>query len=867
MHRTQPPRFARRARAALLALPLLAACEGGAADPTTVTPPGEIAGTRLTCTADVRAGAVACAPAGTPAGARGRILGGQGVYIRMGSSNVAYAGGVFSFDATVQNLTDRPMGTSDGATRHAAGVRVFLTENPVVSGGTGTITVANATGVETFTASDQPYFQYGGAIGGVDQGELGVDGILAPSEVSTAKAWQFAVPATVTSFTFNVYASTETTAGAVSSVAPQVTAVSANPMVPGTAVTLTGYNFSATPASNVVMIGGRQATVTAATPTQLTVTVPCVASGNVAVQVTEGGRMGAPYTAPLQVAQRTLAVGQSVIMANASEVECNELAAPGTAAKYVMAVYNIGTTPTSSIGFQVSADDAAGARVVNPAAFAPAVAPALDFGDPAARLADRRHAELMAKNEAEGRRLAARFAGDRRMRTNVVSADPVEPPVTRSFRVSNINSASVCNNYYSVNATRVYYSGKIAIYEDDATPAGLRASANAAMQDYYNRIGDQFNADMEPIVRDNTGDILRRDASTDNNGVLVALFTPVINNNFPGVAGFVITCDLYPNDEGTTNTNRASNFGEYFYAYQPTVVGTGYNSFTPDSWYRSIRATFIHESKHVASNVARISNGAQTENAWLEEGTARHVEELWARTSIYNVAWKGNTGYGTAGSPNYIYCDVRPSTAACTASNPRRPSLNMQRHFSSLYNFLGSSATYSPFGASAADGSSTWYATSWSLVRFAVDRYGASDAAFLGGLTQAQERGTANLAARAGVPLAQVMGGWALSLYADDYPGIASPSADMQMPTWNFVNIYAGLKTDFPATYSRTTPIPATALSLGSVGTVSVGTLVGGGVSYFELSGTHTAPQLIRLRGTGGSALPANLRVAIARVE
>ena len=52
------------------------------------------------------------------------------------------------------------------------------------------------------------------------------------------------------------------------------------------------------------------------------------------------------------------------------------------------------------------------------------------------------------------------------------------------------------------------------------------------MADYYDKIGDQFNADMEPIIRNNFGDILRRDAVTDNNGVMVALFTPRINTSF-----------------------------------------------------------------------------------------------------------------------------------------------------------------------------------------------------------------------------------------------------------------------------------------------------------------------------------------------
>ena len=78
---------------------------------------------------------------------------------------------------------------------------------------------------------------------------------------------------------------------------------------------------------------------------------------------------------------------------------------------------------------------------------------------------------------------------------------------------------------------------------------------------------------------------------------------------------------------------------------------TGYATFTPESWYWSIRATFIHETKHVASYVARVVNGTGNfEVSWLEEGTARHAEEIWAR-QIYGAAWKGNARYGSDAAP------------------------------------------------------------------------------------------------------------------------------------------------------------------------------------------------------------------------
>ncbi|MBW3654522.1 MAG: IPT/TIG domain-containing protein [Gemmatimonadetes bacterium] len=861
------PSSAPRLRAArLLALscaPLFAAaCHDGPTRAAGETEPVVVLA-RLECQASVASGSVECAPVAAGASGGGvrfdeRTVGGQGVYVRMASSGAAFDAvtKVFSFNATVQNLSNLAMATTTGAARHAGGVRVFLVSDPVGTG--GAVTVANATGTAAFTGSNQSYFQYGGTIGGTDQGELGADGILASGEASTAKLWQFDM-GTATAFTFSVYVATEMPAGALQTVAPQVTSVSPATLVPGASATLTGINFNATAASNTVMIGGRAATVTGGSATELQVVVPCVSSGTVPVQVAQGGMTGGALGHPLQVATRTLAVGQAAILSASAEAACNEIAASGGASRYVVAVYNTSSSPGSTSAFQISADGAAAGapRLAASRAAVPGTG-ALGAVAEAQRPEDA-HLRMLEFNRRSNEELRARFAGDRRMRPRTnVSANPVEPPVTRTIRVFDLNGSS-CDRYTSVNATRVYYNGKVAIYEDDNTPADLKASANDAMRGYYNAIGDQFNADMEPVVRNNFGDPLLRDATTDNNGVVVALFTPLLSNT--GLAGFVVSCDQYPNAPG----NLASNFGEYFYAYQPTVNGTGYASFTPDSWYRSIRATFIHETKHVASHAARVQNNRPFEQSWLEEGTARHSEELWARSAVYNVGWKANTGYGSAAAPGSVYCDLRPSDPACTATDPSRPSLNMYRHFSSLYTFMQKPHEYSPFGRTAAGGSS-FYATSWSLVRYAIDRYGASDASFLTAINSSSTTGTANLAAAAGVSLEQLMGGWALSLYADDYPGLVGASADIQMPTWNFNNIYAGLNTDYPSTFAYYPLVPQ-AVSFGSVAATSVPSIVGGGVKYFEFTGTHTKAQLLRLEASGGGTPPSTLRVAIARLQ
>src|SRR6185436_7677826 len=55
---------------------------------------------------------------------------------------------------------------------------------------------------------------------------------------------------------------------------PTITSVSPNVANPGSSVTITGTNFNATPANNIVYFGATKATVTAAGTTSLTATLP-----------------------------------------------------------------------------------------------------------------------------------------------------------------------------------------------------------------------------------------------------------------------------------------------------------------------------------------------------------------------------------------------------------------------------------------------------------------------------------------------------------------------------------------------------------------------------------------------------------------
>ena len=117
-----------------------------------------------------------------------------------------------------------------------------------------------------------------------------------------------------------------------------------------------------------------------------------------------------------------------------------------------------------------------------------------------------------------------------------------------------------------------------------------------------------------------------------------------------------------------------------------------------------------------------------------------------------------------------------------------------------------------------------------------------------------------------GVAIEQLLGRWALALPVDDYPGMPA-NQDVQMPTWNLRSIYAGLNADFPGTYALAYPSQPENFSFGSLTTTNVATMYGGGSRLFQLSGTQTQPQLLRLLGNNGGTLSSNVRLAIVRVQ
>jgi hypothetical protein len=184
---------------AIAGLLLVGACHDQTITTPAATPPVQASRVPVAkCTVVVATRVLTCASlsssAKKPAGVHAdRIVGGQDLYVKLASANTSYDGGteLLSTDVTLQNLAQFSMGTTDGATMSP--ISIFFDASPAVTSGTGVVTVANPDGTGTFTGASQPYFSYAQ--------------ILAPYVISTARQWQFSVPATVNTFEFYVYVS------------------------------------------------------------------------------------------------------------------------------------------------------------------------------------------------------------------------------------------------------------------------------------------------------------------------------------------------------------------------------------------------------------------------------------------------------------------------------------------------------------------------------------------------------------------------------------------------------------------------------------------------------------------------------------
>jgi hypothetical protein len=557
--------------------------------------------------------------------------------------------------------------------------------------------------------------------------------------------------------------------------------------------------------------------------------------------------------------ERQMIVGE-ILTLDPAAASCLVSANTGTQ-KYLVAVSNSTTSPSSSASFRLRG--AGGGTVSAAVAMSPstnALRTTLSLQQREAieqmEATARTHGQLLRSNIDLIQRLAPARRTAARPSANLVQNAPL-PNVGDILPVKiPLNFSDLCtlSGAAQINARVVYVGTRGVVLVDTAAASNVAGNDEA-----YRAVGQEFDITMYPILENNFGNPLAMDDSLDNNDRLFMVFSNRVNQLQSGtVAGFVTSGDFFP-----TNLCAASNRGEYFYARVPTVAGEGYANGTVGDWTRRTRTVIMHEVKHITSFAEKFASPILLgqdyfqRDQWLEESSAMIAEELWART-VFGYTQFGNTDYESS-----IYCEVRPTTC------PQPMPTSMLDHFYLLYGYMENSDQFSAVGP-VQPGDFSFYGSGWLFLRWAIDTYAQSEAAFLRAMNlDMTNPGTDNIVSRTGQSFADLLSEFALAIAADDLPGFTPANPKYSIRSWNTRDVYAGLNADFASGGSfflKAAPLKIRPASFGRFA-VDVPGVRGGGFAMFELAGTTTNKQLLEFGGAAGSGFPAEMRVRIVRIQ
>jgi hypothetical protein len=613
-------------------------------------------------------------------------------------------------------------------------------------------------------------------------------------------------------------------------------------------VTLTGTGFAPLPGDNQVSVDGVSAPVVSVDSARLQIRVPsdslfaCVPERTVRVAVTTTRGTASGWARLAVGVRRTPAVGESLVLTGRSAQRCTALPLDGNV--YEVAVAGPALAPHDSTRFILRGGASAtmGAPPVSAGPVGGSRDPTLTLPDVGA-LRSRQAARHRVLEES--RRLAARLGPPapllRARRGPQASVGDSIGGLVR-FRVPDIGYPDFCARYTAVTARRAYQGEHLDIFVDTLSVAASFTDST------FTRTGREFDTVMWPLIESHFGDPLVLDSLLDRNRKLVALVTPRVN---PYAAGFVVSCDFYPESYAPS-----SNTGEIVYLASPDGGAPDFPGGLGAYWEWLMRSVLVHEAKHAAAFAQRLAANFPFEESWLEEGSAVIAEELWAR-AVYRAPWKGDIAYRAS-----LYCDVRPAWPECAG----RP-FALFGTFALLHDFgfdgwsgVPAYERHSPLGPTAAD-DATFYATAWSLLRWTLDRAPGAEADVLRALTRSPTVGVANLESVAGRDYPALVGDWLLSAALDN---TSYPTA-FAFPSWNLRDIFFGMRTDFPDLFPGE-PFGQRLLQHG--GFVWPVTLRGGSATLFRLSDAQQRPNLlIQLAAPPDRPLPPDMRMTIVRLR
>jgi hypothetical protein len=533
---------------------------------------------------------------------------------------------------------------------------------------------------------------------------------------------------------------------------PVISSVSPSTFTGGDTIVVQGSGFESGAA---VQVGGRPALVlSGGGTTSITAIVPiCLVPGSVSVQVVvrtaPSNSVSASFAAA--TAPVPLAVGEYAIIDPTAVTGCARFPAAGLdSVKYLITPQSVSGVPGDSTTYRLLGDAALGAVAMSRRAPAP-LPLALSF--------DRHLREQEAEYAGLPRpAMAPRAAG-------VAAAAALSVGQQRAFHVCSTVTCSKAADFATVTAKLMYVGTHAAIYQDVAAPANGFAAGD------FQTLGQVFDSDLYDVDTRAFG----VESDVDQNGLVLILFTPVVNKLTPKaecstsfVTGFFFSIDIDPAFRKDSRSNQA----EVFYAIVPDRQGTASCVFTTSSVRRLVPVTFVHEFQHMISYYHHVLlRGGSSEALWLNEGMSHLAEELGG--------WHFLAQGDTTQFSNFVVGDLYNA-------------FKYLKHPGAHFTFFGQgTGTLEERGGT------------WLFLRWVMDQFGDD---VTRRLSETGLRGTDNVAAATGESVAALLPQWFLANYVSNLPGFTAPGR-LSYTSWNFRKTFASLYQQAPADFDRPFPL------------------------------------------------------------
>lgn len=539
----------------------------------------------------------------------------------------------------------------------------------------------------------------------------------------------------------------------------------------------------------------------------------------------------------------SITVGEVRVLSGPSAVSCLTLAATAGPTDYLFVTANATAVP-DDLGFYSVNLSQVGSPSIDAAYTLDAIDPRRVLEREAASYTDwmeervRTDERLMAHRVFAGGHRPT-LQGDRLLSAALAQAAAPSLGDTLTYHVPNINASKLCTNFTDVRAVVKAVGRQAILVQDVAAPAGGFENSD------FVAIAAEFDDKIY------AADTLWFGAPTDRNsdGHITILYTPEVNRVTPAgstafTAGFFWGGDLFKKTEyPTTDPCPATNEQEIFYLLTPDPTGSiNSNPRTMTTVRQGTRGVIAHEFQHMINQSVRMFNSAvdSLETPWLNEAMSHFAEEAVGRTIR-----------GFSESQPLAFDDINPSAANADDYNAF-----FRQNLARLRTWMFRPDTSSPVSIKARSQLAPRGA-GWMLVRYAADRFGnGNPKAFFRKLAVGPQINVTNLVARAATPFDDILSGFLVAAFADDY-GIAGLNSRYTIPSWN-------LRDAMTKYNSGTHPLLVASLP----GQIVTQSLSGSG-NYFRLTRPAASPQ-IRFQMTAAAGTPVSFdgaRIYVLRLQ